>query len=973
MTFRNRFRVLFFGIFLSVTPTFGTSSGLKDYQQAERLFNQGLYESARALFERDDKALSQAYAALCAVKMRAADADLAVSRLEKRFPKSILFDEMHYGLAVNNFDARRYAEALAELKKVNVGNLSPSEESGYTFRMAFCNFVQGDYKLATPLFEKVLMLPRSEFSAPSRYSLGYIAYLDSDFPRASVHFEKSLSDAAFKDIASYYLLECKFMQKDYDYVRTNGESLFASVPAERKSRLARILSEAYLVDGNVAKAKEFYNLEQKASPANTRSDYFHAGSVLYAASDYKGAIDNFSKMTERTDSIGQIANYQLGYSYIKEHNKVAAMEAFRDASVLSFDDVLKEDALFNYAKLAFDLNSDTSVFGDYIKKYYTSRKGNQIYDYIALTSIYNHDYVAAIDAYANIDELNTEQKSNYMKANFLRAKQLLDGGSNSDAVPFLKASGFYLPRQDKFNQLSRYWLGEAYYRTGNYSSAESTFTDLFNTSALNGMAEASALPYNIGYCFFKQRNYDNAARWFDKYSDGPFKKDAMARRADCDFERRDYKSAIGSYQKILDSYPGITDIYPVYRQALCYGFLGDKKKKCETLKSVRGASAESPMYCDALYELGRGYMDLGDNASAAETFAELRNSAKDSSWVAQALIGLGMAKRNSGRYDEALASYKEVIDVMPGSEYSSDALLAIQSIYQKQGAPEKYLDFVEAKKLNASLSDEEKEAACFNTAEQVFLASNYPQAIASMEKYLTQYPAGNRLGEAWFYTAESHRLLGDKEKACDCYKKAADKLEKGSFYESALLNYASINYSLERWKQAFEGYESLRASAAIDANKKIASEGMMRAAFKGRDYENAIQVASGIKTDEAKYILAKSYLLTSRRDKAFALFAELAAKPSTPEGAEAAYLLIQETLDKGELDKVESKVYSFASNCGDQRYWLAKAYIALGDAFLEKGNVAQAKATFESIRSGYQPSGSADDILDNVKMRLEKL
>ena len=33
----------------------------------------------------------------------------------------------------------------------------------------------------------------------------------------------------------------------------------------------------------------------------------------------------------------------------------------------------------------------------------------------------------------------------------------------------------------------------------------------------------------------------------------------------------------------------------------------------------------------------------------------------------------------------------------------------------------------------------------------------------------------------------------------------------------------------------------------------------------------------------------------------------------------------------------------------------------------------QAKATFESVRDGYEPTGTDDDVLDNVKMRLDRM
>ena len=41
--------------------------------------------------------------------------------------------------------------------------------------------------------------------------------------------------------------------------------------------------------------------------------------------------------------------------------------------------------------------------------------------------------------------------------------------------------------------------------------------------------------------------------------------------------------------------------------------------------------------------------------------------------------------------------------------------------------------------------------------------------------------------------------------------------------------------------------------------------------------------------------------------------------------------------------------------------------------FAERDDMAQAKATFESVRDGYEPSGKNDDILDNVNMRLKKI
>jgi hypothetical protein len=158
--------------------------------------------------------------------------------------------------------------------------------------------------------------------------------------------------------------------------------------------------------------------------------------------------------------------------------------------------------------------------------------------------------------------------------------------------------------------------------------------------------------------------------------------------------------------------------------------------------------------------------------------------------------------------------------------------------------------------------------------------------------------------------------------------------------------------------------------------------GMMRSAYRGHDWAKALESAEHVIYDtrsddalkpEAEYIKAKSYLATSRREEAFKVMASLAEDVTNPYGAESAYLLIQDCYDRGAFEDVETKVYAFADAESDQVYWLAKSFIVLGDSFAERDEMEQAKATFESVRDGYEPTGADDDVLDNVKMRLDKM
>ena len=84
-------------------------------------------------------------------------------------------------------------------------------------------------------------------------------------------------------------------------------------------------------------------------------------------------------------------------------------------------------------------------------------------------------------------------------------------------------------------------------------------------------------------------------------------------------------------------------------------------------------------------------------------------------------------------------------------------------------------------------------------------------------------------------------------------------------------------------------------------------------------------------------------------------------------------MLIQDSYDRGAFEEVETKVYAFADAESEHVYWLAKSFIVLGDSFAERDELEQAKATFESVKDGYEPSGPDDDVLDNIALRLKRM
>lgn len=955
-------------------------------EQASDLFERGMFERAGAIYSSvsgDDDLWKEGCRVLSAASISAAGYETMMDSYFRRFPYSSLIPQIRYVHSANLFRRGDYAGASVQLEQIGVKRLYRRQIPGFLFRRAYCDYRNGETVRAKERFRELAGKQNTDYTAPAEYYLGYMNYQESEFREAALWFSKSASDARFRDLSNYYILECRFMEKDYAYVVDKGPGLLETVPEDRKAQLSRIISESYLVLGNVSSADKFYVGGGASSRNSDRTDYFYAGSLKYALGDWHGAIDNFSLMSDRTDSLGQAANCRLAFSYIRTGNKVAAMEAFKEASKVDFDPALTEDAFYNYAKLAFDLNKDISVFEDYLKRYSDRKRGDRIYAYIAMGALASRDYAAAVEAYDKIDVLDRDMQSNYMKANYLRAEELISGGSWRSAVPCLKAAAYYSDRRGAFNQLSRYWLAESYFRSGDYVRASEVLTDLYNTSALYGSEESTLIPYNMAYCHFMSGNYDAAYKWFSEYvkgNAGSRRKEALVRMGDCLFMKGDYREAGTVYGRAAAEYRDVNDIYPYYKEAVCLGLLSETDRKIEILRPVLQADPSSDFYPDALYELGIAYSRNGQESPAGECFRKLTSSVKDTSYIAMSLLELGTMARKASRADDALKYYRRVVELMPVSEYAESALMAIEAVFQSQNDPEGYLAYIESIGRGGSKTAAEKELMFFNAAEQAYLAGNRQKALSSLTSYIEKYPDGSRVPLARFYLGESYRQAGRLQDACDNYSKAL-ACSEGSVREMSLLRYSELSFGLQKYDDAYSGYSELYDKALIPANRSSAAVGMMRSASQARKYHETLRATGLVLGDsgtddavrnEAVYIKAKSLLAVSRRDEAMDIFRDLAKNPSTEYGAESAFILIQDCYDRGDFKKVEEMVYAFSDSGSTRQYWLAKAFVVLGDVFVETGELEQAKATFESVRDGYNPQ-KPDDVRDNVEMRLRKL
>lgn len=980
--------------FILSSPVYAQTEYLKDrrYRQAVRLYEKGAYSAAKSGFdillsEDPSNETVAAYSVLSSLRAGNSSAAAEADEFRMRFPYSKSVRMMDYYLASNRFDEHRYAECMELLESVPPSCLSKEDRPVRDFMLAYSYFMEGYDTEAGSLLEEMHASYGKKglkgLYAPAEYLSGYLFYKNADFRQAASHFENSVADHRFSVLSRFYLIECHYLMKDYRYVTEIGREGLEDFRGEYRKNAARMLSESYMALGMDKEAGAYYEKYFESEGDFGRTDYYFAGMMAYGLGKYADAVGDFSRVTGTRDSIAQSAYYYQGDSYIKSGNKIAAIDAFREAAAMDFDKELKEDAMFNLAKLRFDVNEDISGFEAYMEEYPSSRRSDEIYAYMASAYMFDRDYSSAIDAYMKIGSLTSSVRESFRKALFLRSMQLISAGSYSRTIPLLKQV-VSLKDGDGLAFMAEYWLAEAYYRNDNFWKAIEINVSLSGKREFSRLPEYSMLDYNLGYDYFKLEDYASAEKYFRNFlssSPSTHRREARLRLADCLFMQREYEQAAAMYESCVTDFYDKSDIYPVYQAAIAYGLVPMEAKKISVLERLSEYNPGVKYYDYALFELGRSYIKIDDDVKAEEIFSRLKSMSGDTTVIAASNIELGSLYRNRLEYGKALEYYKEVAEKMPLSVYSQDALAAIESIYTLENDPQGYLAYIDSIGKSFIKTPDEKENMIFSAAEQIFLKGDYAAALASLESFLKEYPSSSKRSQAYFYMAESEKALGRYEKAVDAYYQVM-RIGEGAYAESATLNYAELSYALERYAQAYEGYSTLAEIAALDNNRYTALTGVMRSRFRMKDYAGAITAADKLQESpycderavrELCYVKAKSYIALSDRESAAPLLEKLAADPQTDEGAEATYILIQEVYDSGRFEDVENMVYAFSDAAPSQQYFLARSFIVLGDSFAERDEWEQAKATFESIRDNYRASGEGDDISAQVQMRLDRI
>lgn len=964
------FTFLFHGLNAQQSLVF--NEGFVAFRNAIDLFEKEKYSPAQIYFEKAMEDITdkqseiyidaEYYRALCAVELFHANADKLLKDFLEHHPESNYQTEAKFNLAKFQFRKKRYEEALKFLANIDVQDLNEIEQAEYYFKKGYSYFELEDFQNAANAFYEIKDTD-NEYVSAARYYYAHISYQDKKYETAASNFMKIQNDPQFGPLVPYYLCQIYYLQAKYEELVAYAPPVLDSAPPSRENEIRKLIGNSHYEMGNYEEALSF--LEAYLNKASgTSNDYYQLGYANFQLKNYEKAIIYLQKSIASNDTISQTAYYFIGESNIKLGNKKAAKDAFRSAYRIDADEGIKEDALFNYAKTAYELAShpyDNAIlaFEEYIEAYPNSTKIEDAYSYLLGVYYTTKNYKEALASLDRIKDKNIRLLEAKQRIAHYRAIELFRENN------FIEAIGlFRISRENNYDPglyaSSLFWIGEAYYQLKDYDNAIDALSEYLASSGARRSADYAKAYYSSAYANFEKGKYSSAAFWFREYVENANSQnkglinDALLRTGDAYFIQKDYRNAIEYYDKAAEM-KMINQDYALLQSSICNGVLGAYPKKIEKLNELIAADPASVYADDALAELGKTYLILNKEESAKVQYEKLIQDYPQSNYLAEAQLKLGLIYFNQKQDELALASFDKVVKDYPNTDNAKEALDKIRQIFIDKGDAEAFENYIAGVPF-ADISKSKLDSTSYLIAENNYLAGECEKATTSLSNYLSRYPQGLFATKAHYYRAECERKANFEQEAAIDYAYVV-RNRPNPYVEKSLVQLAYLYKSTNELDSAISSYELLHQIAQNPKNKEMADLALMQLYFAKDDYQKADDYAKAVLAKEgasvevfeaAAMIVAKSEYEQERFNEAKEYLDTLSTFNSKI-GAEAKYMLARIYYLEGDYTSSDSMVYKLVDQVPSQAYWIAKGFILLADNFISKGDYYNARITFQSV------------------------
>jgi len=970
------------------------------YERAMALFRAERYAAAEEEFRfvtrQDQKKVgavqSEAafFSAVCVARLGRRDAAYELQQFIELHASSLRVDEARYELGALYYNAKRYKEALNWFSNIDGFSFDNEQRAEIDFKRAYCLFMLERLDEAFPIFAHVKE-QLSYFQAPATYYYAHIAYTQGHYSTALDNFKRIDSDPSFAPIVPYYIAQIYYKQENYRLLANYIAPLVDDAASSRQSEMQRMLGESYFHLGLYDSAKLVLDkyADRIGDRALSRDDNYLLGISNYKLQKWESAAKYLERVPTVEDSVSQNAYYHLGDCYLHLGDSERAQKALGLASELGYDTIVQEDALFNYAKLLYEhrynpFSDAVAAFARYIELFPNSKRRDEAYTYLGMAFMGTQNYQGALDALSKIGTVNATTRRALQRASYYRGVEYFQALKFGKADTLFAVSLDYGELDNMLRAKALYWRAETNYRLERYPIAAMLYRQFLTAPGAFSQPQYKKVSYDLGYSYFKLKDYDQAVAWFRKFVDAMQRDslglltDALVRLGDCLYIQRKYWPSIEYYQKASKTGGGGAD-YALYQQGCVLGLVSRPEKKIEVLATLGELYPTSVYRSNAYFEIAETYHFLEKLSAAKEYYWKVVNEFASSANAPSALLQIGLVCYEEDDYDCAIKNLERVVSEYAGTPSMHEAIAALERVYQAKGDVKPYLSYLEKIGQSNRVSQGRRDSLYYTTAEAQYMGAQYTRAQISFEEYLREYPQGAGSLAANFYLADCLWRANDTISALP-HLEVVIARQPNEFYDKALYKACVIYEQQKELKRALDGYVTLERVTSDVHILQEARYGKLRMAVLTKDEEHIVEYANAVLADEriapechlfARYQLGLALQRAQRYDQAYTVFAMIGNNTGAATGAEARYRMAEIRSQQNDWAKLQEEVFAFARKNTPHQYWLARAFILLADGYRAQDDFFQAKATLQSIAANY--TDKEDGILDEVNRKMKDL
>lgn len=901
------------------------------------------------------------------------------------YPASPYTDEALWLLGEEEHEWGRWVNAVDAYQRVRVEHISDSKLDALAFGCGHSWYRLGDYAASREWL--VRNEKEGEFYTHSQYLLGMMAYADGNYSEAKQHFDNIAKSDEYGAVVPYYLLNTEHRLGNDLYVARNADKVLEGIEGTRRAEIRRLAAQSTFRNEEWSEAeRHIAALRNEEGVTLSREENYIAGYALYRLGEWQRAADYLRGACGAEDSLTKNASYHLADCLLRWGDKRGAMQCFSMAYVGDDANPISEDAHYNYCKLQVELggsnfNEEIQSLQSFLLRYPRSSFRTEIEGYLISACYAANDLRGAYDILKQHSSSGGKVCEAMQKIAYYYAAECYSRGELGVAEEYLGYALDHKEYDDEIAALTLYLFGEIDYQQGRYREAASMY-DQYLSMEMTHQREYSLALYNIGYANF------NSSHWAAAYADfadfvevhgakDNLYADAYNRMGDAKAALREYGSAADLYRKSAATETA-ERYYGAYRVALMEGMAGNVAARVEALDNIVRLGRGSYVI-RAHYELGNTLLSAGNYSRAALVLSEFVERYPSSRDYTSALADLGLAYRNTGDNDAALRSYKRIVATTKGSLAAHNAMGEIRNIYVERNDVDGFFAYAESVGMSGDLGGVQRDSLSFVAAQRLYIAGDKRAASEAFDKYIGDNPEGVYSPAALYYSAECYTSLGDSLGARERLKKLTS-LYYNSYTQRGYERLAQLSAAGADWRAAADAYWALAEMATTSTATREALGKYLVAVVESGESGATIEAADKIITHSeasadlvrrARFEKAKALEASGKRNPAVAIYNSLSEDVTTPEGAESAYRIIETAFKYGSFEKAESLVYEFAEKNTPHAFWLAKSFLLLGDVYLSRGDLFQARATYQSVVDGY--SNKDDGIINEATERVESL